>query len=450
MRDVVVFLLFIVLLPSCFLRPWFGLLVFSWLAYNRTQDLTWGFARSLPISQLVAVAMVAGWLLWEYRPLVVRDRRIQAMLLMILFITVSMFTNTLRWDYQSSRFSELLKIIFIAILTTTMIKDRVRLRAMALVVCFALAFFGVKNALWFLMGQGTGVGPGGMLKDNNDFALAMVMNLPLLWYLKDEVSDLKYGRLLRPFMKVAFVCTMLTVMSTGSRGGFLSMAVVLLAMSLKTRYKIPALVGVVVLGGAGLLFAPADYIDRLKTITEASDQSIMGRFLSWKVALQMIEQHPLLGIGFKNMVFDYGRYVGGLDLPPGTETVTHRVAHNSYLQVWAESGTPAFLLFMFMIGSTIFFMRRIAKQVKGTPDAWAARYANAIEVTFYGYLTGAMFLNRAHFDMLYQLIAVAVALPTVIAAERVLVARRRRRTGPHLAEHIWVRHADPFVKLPSG
>ena len=49
------------LLPLCYLRPWVGVCVFSWLAYNRTQDLTWGFARVLPISQFaVASALSSG------------------------------------------------------------------------------------------------------------------------------------------------------------------------------------------------------------------------------------------------------------------------------------------------------------------------------------------------------------------------------------------------------
>ena len=58
MRDVVVFILFITVLPTCFLKPWFGLMAFSWLAYNRTQDLTWGLARLLPISNTIGIAMI--------------------------------------------------------------------------------------------------------------------------------------------------------------------------------------------------------------------------------------------------------------------------------------------------------------------------------------------------------------------------------------------------------
>ena len=107
---------------------------------------------------------------------------------------------------------------------------------------------------------------------------------------------------------------------------------------------------------------------------------------------------------------------------------------------------------MYLLISSILLLRRIQRYAQGTEDEWAIPYARAIEVTFYGYMTGAMFLNRAHFDLVYQLVAVTAAIPIVIVADRerrkLLAARRRK--GPALAHEVWVRHKDPFVKLPSA
>jgi probable O-glycosylation ligase (exosortase A-associated) len=451
-RDIVVFTLFVVLLPACLMRPWVGLMVFSWLAYNRTQDLTWGFARGLPISELVAIAMIVGWIFWEYRPLIGRDPRLRAMVALVIVIGISIATKTIRFDAQFNRYTELIKVIFVALLTNALLVSRTRLRAFALVLALALGFYGVKNALFYLAGGGTINGPGGMLKDNNDFALAMVMNVGFLWYLPGVVGDMRFGRFLRYFLRAAFFLNVLTIMSTSSRGGFLAMGVVLFMMAMKTRFKVPALVSVALLGLLAFALAPPEYIERLRSITEAKDASVQGRLVSWRVAGNMIKRNPLLGIGFNNMVFEYQRYTQGVPIPEGSKEIMSRVAHNSYLQIWAESGTIAFGLFLFMIFSTIFLLRRIQRLAKDTPDDWVLPYARAIEVTFYGYLTGAMFLNRAHFDLVYQLVAVAAALPVVVVAERerqkALAARRRK--GPALAQHVWVRHKDPFVKLPSG
>ena len=42
MRDLVVFLFVMAMMPTAFRRPYIGMLLFSWLAYMRPQDLCWG------------------------------------------------------------------------------------------------------------------------------------------------------------------------------------------------------------------------------------------------------------------------------------------------------------------------------------------------------------------------------------------------------------------------
>jgi len=318
------------------------------------------------------------------------------------------------------------------------------------VVALSLGFYGVKNAIWYLLGGGTIVGPGGMLKDNNDFALAMVMNLPFLWYLSYDVGDFRGAKLVKWGLRWAFLMTLLTIMSTGSRGGFLAMAVVLVAMAWKTRWKVPGIAGLVLLGVLGYAFAPAEYKERVASITSASDQSAQGRLLSWKVALSMVRHNPVMGIGFNNMYYQYQHYLTGIALPEMIEKIPSRVAHNSYLQIWAESGTFAFALFLYLLTSTILGMRRLARVVRDTADEWITPYAQTIEITLVGYMAGAMFLNRAHFDLMYQVVAVGVMLPIVVLAERARVdALRRRRLGPAKASEVRVGHGDPFAKLPA-
>jgi probable O-glycosylation ligase (exosortase A-associated) len=451
MRDIVVFTLFVVVLPTCFLKPWFGLMAFSWMAYNRTQDLTWGFAKTLPLAETIAIAMILGWMSWEYRPLWFKHRRLAAMVALLAMVGISAVVTGWNWDIGGKRYVELIKIVFIALLTAALMVSRVRLRAYCLVVALALGFYGVKNAIWYLLGGGTIVGPGGMLKDNNDFALAMVMNLPFLWYLSGDVEDMRFGRPLKWFLRFTFFMTLLTIMSTGSRGGFLAAAVTLMTMAFKTRWKIPALAGLVLMGLLGYAFAPAAYKERLASITTAQDQSAQGRLISWKVAAHMIKSHPVLGIGFNNMYWQYQTYLAGVKLPAGMESIRSRVAHNSYLQIWAESGSIAFLLFMYILLSTIRAMGKLARSVRNTADDWIERYANTVQVTLIGYMAGAMFLNRAHFDLMYQLVAVSAAMPVVVIAERERqAALKRRRLGPKLQHEVRVRHTDPFVRLPTA
>ncbi|MHC4846486.1 MAG: hypothetical protein ACYTCU_10035, partial [Planctomycetota bacterium] len=155
------------------------------------------------------------------------------------------------------------------------------------------------------------------------------------------------------------------------------------------------------------------------------------------------------GIGFYNMVWEFDRYTHGIDIPGGK--IKGRVAHNSYFQIWAETGSIALGLFLYMLFSTIFYMRKIGRRVKNTALNWVRSYTNAIEVCLLAYMCGATFLNRAHFDMFYQVIAIATTIPLVMAVEhrRQMDDQSRAKRGPGVAREVWVRHRDPFVNLPS-
>lgn len=452
MRDIVVFLIFLLVLPASFARPWIGIIAFSWLAYNRTQDLCWGFVRNLPLSQFIAIAMILGWFLMEFRPLPFRDARIKAMVGIFVALTISIAMNRLRWPVQSKHLFDLAKVLFIAILTSAMLINRSRLRHIMFVIACGMGFYGAKNGLMYsLAGSKSIVGPGGMLLDNNNFALAMVMNVPMLYYLADELRQMKYGKHVYMFMRIAVVLTFLTIVSTGSRGGFLSLGAVLVCMAWKTKYKLPAIGVLALVGFVGVLAAPAAYKARISTIFAKDadrDASVRGRLISWAVAGNMIRANPVWGIGFQNMVYEYNNYTQGIPVEHGEKEHFARVAHNSYLQLWSESGSIAFICFMFMLLSTIIGLQALGRRAaQSERDRWLIPYVNAIQIAMVGYVVGATFLDRAHFDLIYQLVAIAVALPGIMLAERVVTRRVAKRKGPGVAKEVWVRHHDPFVPV---
>ena len=65
MRDLLVFGTVVLALPIAFRRPYLGLLLFSWLAYMRPQDLCWTFARDMRFSFFAGATMLAGWFVYE-------------------------------------------------------------------------------------------------------------------------------------------------------------------------------------------------------------------------------------------------------------------------------------------------------------------------------------------------------------------------------------------------
>lgn len=426
MRDLIVFGVVMVTLPMAFRRPYIGLLLFSWLAYMRPQDLCWGFARDMRFSFYVGATMLVGW--WvneaEARPFWRRDVRTVCMLLLAVTITISlsMAQKWLNDKYVTTYYIEFLKIIVVALFTTGQVDSKQRLRILLWTIALCLAFYGVKNGVIGVLRGGGHIirGPGGMLEDNNDFALALVMNLPLLFYL---------GRTERPLIrvgtKIAIVLTLITIILTESRGAFLATTVTLLVLAWQSRKLVQAGATLAMMVVLFFAFAPQAVFDRLATLKEGTQEaSAHARWHSWHVALNMIKGNPFFGVGLRNYRDNWATYAE--NYVPG-KTFAY-VAHNSYLQIWAEGGSISFLIYLILLASvyvSAFWLQRLAR---GRPDlTWVGDYARMMVATTIGFMVGATFLNRGHFDLVYHWFALMSAL--------VFVARLEYRRSPAAAMH---------------
>ncbi len=422
MRDLLIFALVLSALPTAFRRPYLGLLLFSWLAYMRPQDLCWGFARDMRFSFLVGLVMIAGWYAHEssarrfWRP----EPRTIAMLVLGGLVTVSLALAgaSVGDAYVMHYYFEFLKIIVVALFTTGQVDSRQRLRWILWTIAASLGFYGIKNGVLGVLAGGAPIlrGPGGMLEDNNDFALALVMNIPLLFYLGRSEGKLWVRRL----TDVAVLLSLVTILLTHSRGAFVACVGMVAFMAWRARRLLHA-VGVLALATAlFFLLVPQHVLDRIATIAEGASESSAGaRIKVWGVALQMIGDHPLLGVGLRNFQYHYAEYAPSF--VPGQDQAY--VAHSSYLQIWAEGGTPAFLLYLGLLLSVFagcHWLRRLARAYPHLD--WVPTYASMFEATTVGFLIGAVFLNRGHFDLIYHWLA--------LLSCAIWVARQEAVRGP--------------------
>lgn len=418
MRDLFVFVLVLLSLPICFRRPFVGLLIFTWLAYMRPQDLCWSWAQTIRFSLYVGITMIAGYWARERgeRRFFKRDARSTAMLALLLLTYLSTIPARKVDAEVFTGLFEFTKIVVVALFTIGQVDTRDRVRWIGWVIALSLGFFGVKDGLRGLSNGGGAIhqGPGGMLEDNNDFALGMVMCLPFLYYLGQAESK----KLIRVGTWVASGLTVVTIVLTHSRGGFLALSASFLLIAWRSRklFRASFVLGTVVV--AFFLFAPQSVMERYDSIddvkTGKQDGSVEGRLVSWSVALEMVKANPVLGVGHKNFQSNYQTYAAiafpGIPLVP-------RVTHNSYLQIWSENGTPAFIAFLVVLFSTFVATHRtrVIARRHGEMD-WAIRYANMVDASMFGFVIGGFFLNRGHFDLTYQVAGLASAIYFTVRA----------------------------------
>ena len=448
MRDVIFTLMIAGLLPACFRRPLIGLLTFSWLAYMRTQDLTWGFARHQRWSFLIAGVTTAGFIANPAGRTWTRDVRTYCMIFLMVWIGLSVVFGEIQDDYQFKRYVEYVKIVVISMFTTVVVVKREHLRVLVWVIALSFGFYGIKIGLGGVLSGGSMQvlqGPGGNMADNNDFSLALCMALPLLL----QIGLTETNKHLRRGILLALPLTALTVIMTRSRGGFLSLMAVIGIQVWNSKNRMAGFAAGFVLMLGGLLFIPSEYVERLQTLRNPTqDGSAMGRLAAWETAWNMAVGNPVFGVGMTQFEKFYDRYRG-----PMSQGLHGRVAHNAYFQILAECGFPALIVYVFLLMYSIYCMGRLKRDAKRQyTSSWIINYATMFETTLIAFMIGSTFLNRAHFDLFYHFVAITVAFEVIARREMKGLVVAPRRGGKRSRGTLVATHPGGFQRapLPSG
>jgi putative inorganic carbon (HCO3(-)) transporter len=376
--------------------------------------LSWGFAYDMPLAQIVAIPMLAGLLFTKERhsiPVVAES------VLLTAFWSLAGLTTLSAWypDEAWLTFTKFSKILLMTFVTICLVQDRTKLRYALLVAALSVGYYGLKGGIWSSLEGGTGgmvLGPtGSFIEDNNGLALALNMSLPILFYLGKE----EQRKWLRGLLYATFVCTVLAVVFTYSRAGFLGLVVVLLMMLARSRRKFStaALMGVVLL--ATLPFIPTRWFDRMNTIADyEKDRSSMSRIYAWKIGWQIALDSPITGGGFNVFGNDaiWAKYAPEFYFDIGKEA-TNRTpnAHSIYFLVLGEHGFIGFFLFVGLIVSTLVSLRRSRRAARAAPDgSWLVNYSYMMEASICGFLVTGTFQNLAYFDFFYFLVGTTVVL----------------------------------------
>jgi len=224
--------------------------------------------------------------------------------------------------------------------------------------------------------------------------------------------------LLRRSMLACVPLTMITIAMTHSRGGFLAMTAGILVLVWRSRNRLAGIAMLLLVGFAGFLAAPQSIIERIQSIGEyQQDDSAQARLAAWRTAEVMIKANPIFGVGFNHFQDNYTRY-DPASKDASLELHSSHVAHNSYLQIWAECGTPTFILYLFLILLSYLDLWKLRSQARYRyHSSWILNYTTMFEASLTTFMLGSVFLNRAHFDLFYHWVALIVAFTTIARQE---------------------------------
>ena len=410
MRDILLTVFILGLLPFVLRRPEIGAYLWVWLGMMNPHKLTYGFAHSLPFAQIVAIVTMVGFVFSRNkRPLPINGGVLLWLALFGWMTVTSVFSiNDLQavWD----RWIFVLKINVMLLITLMLLRGRKQIDWLVWVMVVSIGFYGVKGGAWTLATGGVGRvwgPPGGMLEDNNALAIGLVMILPLMFYLQQTATR----RWVRHALVVCMVFVGFSVLGSQSRGALLAVLAMTFALGLKGKRPVRFSLVLIALIAAALAFMPESWTQRMDTIQAyGDDSSAMSRIYTWQTLWKVALSRPLVGAGFAAdnlaVFLQYAPTDGRFEAFQGRAWV----AHSIYLQALGEHGFPGLLL---LLALGIWLWRaagKVARQAEKLPDlaAWQPLLMRMCQVSTLGFAVGGAFLSLMNLDVPYYLLAIVI------------------------------------------
>ncbi|TFW14748.1 putative O-glycosylation ligase, exosortase A system-associated [Massilia arenosa] len=408
MRDILVFLIVFGSIPYILRNPVVGALMWVWISVMSPHTQGWGFATTFPFAYIIAVCTLAS-LVFTRQP---RNLPTAAPVLALLAFTVWMnvtFPFSLYPEYAFPQYTRVMKIMLMTFVVAMVIKSKEDVRRLVWVLVISLGFYGVKGGIFTLRsGGGQRVwGPGAtFIGDNNALALALIMVIPLMYYLQQTSTN----KWVRRGLTASILLSALAALGSYSRGGLLAIVAMCGFMWLKSRKKLMVGSVLAAVGPALLLFMPQEWASRMDTIDNyQADASAMGRINAWYMAWNLARDR-IFGGGFE--IYEPATFAAYAPVPNDVHA-----AHSIYFQVLGEHGFGGLALYL-LVGITTW--RTAAWIVKNAPKApgmqWAVEMATMMQTSLMGFAVGGSFLSLTYFDVPYYLMCALVATRVLVQA----------------------------------
>lgn len=377
-----------------------------------------------PATRLAGLLLVMLWLLIVTSrpsdvPLLFRDQRVVAGLV-LLFMGWVLGSTLWAFDFDvalSNAFRLLQGLTLVFIVYTAMREPRhLRWLVTAFVIGIALSsVIGLTDAA-------AGDRITGGFDDPNELAAVIVPGLTMASFGFYAAR----GRLLRWFFVGTLPMFALALFATDSQGGLVALfAASAGSIALGGPVRKYAVVAVC----SAALFATFYYT--VVTTPPLLTEGESSRLDLWRVALEVADDYPLLGVGAGNFpVVEPGYALTTVELFRVDLVLRPEVAHNTYLHVLAEYGIIGLALFLGIIAASLLLGLRAIRTFAHTGDRASELFARGLYIGMLANLAAYTFVSGQYEKQLWLLLALTAGLDAVA---------RERASGTLLRPVSWAR-----------
>lgn len=399
MRDVLVIAIVTAGSMAALRRPWIGIMLWTWLSIMNPHRYTWGVAHDAPLAAVAAVCVMLGMLMSKERESPFKASPVIWLVLFMVWMSLSWLAGLdVAGDYE--QWKKVMKIDVMLLVALALLHSKKHIMAL-MWVCVSLALLGVKGAIFTLQG---GAGervwgpPGSFIEDNNAFAVALIMTIPLLRFLQLQLGNAWARR----GMTVVMVLCAVAALGSQSRGALLAISAMALYLWWNAKNKIGLGLVLLIVAIPLIAFMPETWSDRMATIgTYEEDGSAMGRISAWWVSWNLAWHYPL-GVGFDSVRPElFARFSPYPNMVQG--------AHSIYFLALGNHGFVGLALFLAIWVATWRSAGWLRTRKNLVPEAaWCAELGSMCQVSLIGYFVGGAFLSLTYFDLPYNIMVLVV------------------------------------------
>ncbi len=399
---------------SCraFVDPFWAILMYYGLAVLRPQYIwQWSLPKGIRWS-LYAALVAIGITILKHKLL--KPKRVEPIFLPLIFLfaffLAGSYYGAMDKDIAGKAGWEYAKILIMIVISSYVITERKHVRYLAWMIFICLAYVSFEmNDLYLFHGNLFIYHHGFGGFDNNGAALMLAMGIPFGFFF--FFAERRWWRW---FYLASTIPMIHAVMCSFSRGGMLSALIIGACMFIQMLKRKPLITSLI---GLGFLFVVSTLAGqairaRFDTISEKfHDASAESRFMSWRAGYRIAMDYPVFGVGLRNsnlITQEYGADKKG------------RTIHNVYLQIAADSGLPAAVIFIMLIGLAFAWFIWSAHLTYHHTDDYEMRWHHYISLACLWSLAtfsfGSLFLSCEAFELCYLFMLMGAVAPSLARA----------------------------------
>lgn len=368
----------------------------------------------LPWAQVFLLLSLVGRML-DREARWVRD---QANVWITMFLCVILFATVFATypDVSTSHLKDFIGWYVIYFLIINIVTNERRFLFFLLIFIFAsfkLSFFGART--WAMRGFAFTswglMGPPGFFQNSGELAIQMLMFSPIAYEIA-VFSRGKVGRWVSAFWFFAPLTAAMTVMGASSRGS--QVALIYQAYRhFKSRINFKSIVAIAVVAAIGWAVFPAEQKARFSSVGQ--DRTSQQRLLYWKHGIEMIREHPILGVGY----FNFAPYFQA-HFPEDVLYQSAQLPHNIFVQVGTDAGLVGLAVFGMILYRNFRTTRQIARLTEKSSDTEAklfAGIAKGLAIALWGFIVAGQFVTVTYYPFLWINLALTVALHNIVNAK---------------------------------